>query len=338
MTVLAFLGVLSLWTGGPHALEAPRLVRSIELPGVEGRLDHLALDERRGRLFVAALASGSAEVVDLGKGAVVRSLAGLSRPQGTLFLPEADRLLVSSGGDGRLTVFDGGSLERVAEVQVGLDADELRFDAKRGLVVVGQGQGGLTFVDSKEWKVVGEVRLPGHPESFQIDPEGLRAWVNVPSQRIIALVDLEERAVAATWPLEGASANFPMALAPDSGRLFVGCRTPPALLLVDAASGKSEIAGELSSGADGLFVTPDGARALVTSGAGFLEVFERGADGAYALALRMPTAEGARTGILTADGKRLYLAVPHRGDQRAEVREYDLAGGEDSFGGNQRSE
>jgi hypothetical protein len=321
---------LALGTRGPALQEAPRLARSIALPEVEGRLDHMALDERRGRLFVAALAQNAALVVDLEQGRLVQSLAGVPRPQGALFLAEADRLLVTCGGDGKLAAFDGASLERTGDLDVGLDADELRFDERRGLVLVGAGgggpgQGALVFVDPEEWRVVGRAELEGHPESFQIEPDGQRAFVNVPSRNEIAIVDLEARVRTGAWPLaEGLAANFPLGIAPDDGALLVGCRTPGKLLVVDPATGAAEVAGEISAQADGLFVTGGGARVLVTSGAGFLEVFERGPEGTFARTLSAPTAEGARTGILSSEERRLWIAVPHRGDQRAEVREYEL--------------
>jgi hypothetical protein len=326
----AFTLALALVLGvrGPSVQEAPSLVRSIALPDIEGRLDHMALDEGRGRLFVAAVAHNAALVVDLEQGRVVRSLAGVPRPQGALFLPAQDRLLVTCGGDGKLVAFDGASLERVGDLDVGLDADELRYDERRGLVLVGvgvMGQGGLVFVDPAEWRVVGRAELEGHPESFQIDAEGGRVFVNVPSRSEIAIVDLEARVKTAAWPLgEGLAANFPLGVAPDDGALLVGCRAPGKLLVVDPATGAGVVAGEIAAQADGLFFTRGGARALVTSGAGFIEVFERGAERAFARTLSVPTAEGARTGVLSSDEKRLYIAVPRRGDQRAEVREYDL--------------
>jgi hypothetical protein len=36
------------------------------------------------------------------------------------------------------------------------------------------------------------------------------------------------------------------------------------------------------------------------------------------------TAPGARTSLFVPEQSRLYLAVPHRGGQRAEIRVYDV--------------
>src|ERR1700692_2992300 len=44
---------------------ALKLVQTIPLPGVKGRLDHMGVDLDKKRLFVAAVANGTLEVVDL---------------------------------------------------------------------------------------------------------------------------------------------------------------------------------------------------------------------------------------------------------------------------------
>ena len=63
---------------GPARAETLTLARTIPLPGVEGRIDHFALDDAGGRLFVAALGNNTVEVVDLKQGKVVRSIGGLA--------------------------------------------------------------------------------------------------------------------------------------------------------------------------------------------------------------------------------------------------------------------
>jgi DNA-binding beta-propeller fold protein YncE len=336
MLLLTCAAALFLGARGPLAQE-PRLVRAIGLGDLEGRLDHLALDAHRGRLFVTALAKGSVEVVDLARGIVVQSLPGLSRPQGALYVSGQDRLLVTCGGDGKLVLYDGATQARLTDLDVGLDADGLSFDERCGIVLVGAGQGQLVFVDLAAWSVVGRAEVEGHPEGFALDPAGKRAYVNVPSQGQIALVDLAARVRTDIWTIEGASANFPLAVAPDDGAVLVGCRTPGNLVVVDPATGKGVIAGDLSAQADQLFVLDGGRRALITTGAGFLEIYERGAGGAFARTLSFSTAVGARGGLVTSDGKRLYLAVPHRGQQPAEIREYDLAPGGAAVQGGARS-
>src|SRR5580765_2093554 len=65
----------------------------IALAGVRGRIDHLALDSKRGLLYVAALENATVEIVDLRARAKKSSLAGMSEPQGVLFLDGFDVVL-----------------------------------------------------------------------------------------------------------------------------------------------------------------------------------------------------------------------------------------------------
>jgi DNA-binding beta-propeller fold protein YncE len=299
------------------ALEA-----TIALPGVDGRIDHLAIDLGRRRLFVAALEHGSLEVVDLEIKKRLRSITNLSEPQGVLFLEKQGQVVVSNGGSGTLDVFDAGSLEKVVSVKVGEDADNLRYDPLTELVYVGYGEGALAIVDTKEWKVAGEVPLGGHPESFQFDATTKRAFVNVPGKREIAVVDLALRRVVERWPVKESEKNFPMAIQGADRRVFVACRQPPKLLVLDPANGRTFDTLDLSSDADDVFLDEASGRVYVSCGAGSIDVFQRGEKGAYASAGRVATAPGARTCLYSPGEEKLYLAVPHRGEQRAEIRVY----------------
>jgi DNA-binding beta-propeller fold protein YncE len=303
--------------GAPLELEA-----AIALPGVEGRIDHLAIDLGRRRLFVAALENNSLEVVDLEIKKRLRSIKGLAEPQGVLFLEQQGQVLVSNGGSGMLDVFDAGSLEKVVSVRVGEDADNLRYDRLTELVYVGYGEGALAIVDAKDWKVAGEVPLGGHPESFQFDATSKRALVNVPSKREIAVVDLALRRVIERWPVKEGEKNFPMAIQGADRRVFVACRQPAKLLVLDPANGRTFDALDLSGDADDVFLDEASSRVYVSCGTGSIDVFQRAEKGSYVSAGRVATAPGARTCLYSPGEEKLYLAVPHRGEQRAEIRVY----------------
>ena len=298
------------------------LVSTIPLPDVDGRIDHLALDRRRDRLFVAALGNGSLEVVDLEKKQRLKSLKGLGEPQGVICLDEAGKICVADGESGDLVVYDAVSLEKSLTVRVGPDADNVRFEPMTRLLYVGVGDGALSIVDTKDWKVVGEIPLGGHPESFQLDAKGARMFVNVPKKRAIEVVDLGLRKVADTWPVREAEQNFPMAIQGADRRLFVACRKPSKLLVTNPADGRTFDALDLSGDADDVFLDEASGRVFVSCGEGFLDVFTRGETGAYARAERIPTAVGARTCLFWPGDETIFLAVPHRREQAAEIRVY----------------
>jgi hypothetical protein len=322
MPSLAAVLLAALASTAEEPKSALRLLDTIALPSVQGRIDHLALDRRRNRLFVAALGNGTLEVVDLDAKKVVKGVKGLAEPQGVLCLEEEGKVCVANGGSGSLDVFDASSLEKVASVKVGDDADNVRFDPGTKLVYVGYGDGALAVVDAKTWKVAGEIRLPGHPESFQLDVPSKRAFVNVPSKHEIEVVDLEMRKISAVWPVREAGQNFPMAILLAERRLFIACRSPAKLLVLDT-DGRSWDALELSGDADDIFLDEARGRLFVSCGEGLVDVFRRNEGGQYPRVERFRTAAGARTCLYAPGEEKLYLAVPRRGDQGAEIRIYD---------------
>ena len=111
-------------------------------------------------------------------------------------------------------------------MKLGDDADNVRYDTAAKIVVAGYGNGGLALVDVQSMKVTGNVKLSGHPESFQLEKASERTYVNVPDANHIAVVDRVTRTVIGAWPLNGLHSNFPMALDEADHLVFIGTRNP----------------------------------------------------------------------------------------------------------------
>lgn len=301
---------------------ALRAAGTIELPRVEGRIDHLSVDLDGRRLFVAALGNNTLEVVDLTGMKVVKSVTALDEPQGIRYLPPVRRVAVANGGDGTTKFFDATTFAVTNTAKLSGDADNVRFDVKAGRVYVGYGSGALAILDT-DGKVVGNVPLAGHPESFQLESAGPRIFVNVPSAGQIAVVDRDKRAVATTWPVTAARANYPMALDEPHHRLFIGCRNPARLLVYDSDAGRVVASVDIVGDTDDLFYDAAKRRIYVAGGEGFITVLEQQDADRYVASQRLPTAAGARTALFVPELGRLFLAVPHRGSQRAEIRVYE---------------
>ena len=298
-----------------------RLVGSIPLPQVRGRIDHMAVDVKGHRLFVAALGNNTLEVVDLKKGERAASVGGFDEPQGLVYISEANRVVVANGGDGVVTFLDGESLKPLKTIRTGGDADNVRYDAARGRVYVGYGDGALEVI-SVEGEHVGDVPLGGHPESFQLD--GGRIYVNVPSRREVVVVDAEKLKVGETWPVSEASANFPMALDAARHRLFVATRRPPRLLIYDTATGKVISTAEAGGDSDDIFYDGEHKRIYASFGEGSVFIYEQVDADHCRLAGKVPTAAGARTALFSPELGRLFVAAPSRGDRAAEIMIYQL--------------
>jgi len=160
-----------------HAQSNPplRLAQTIPMPGVEGRIDHLSIDVTGQRVFVAALGNNTAEVIDLVQGKRTRSIPGLKEPQGVVYIPDLDQIIVANGDDGTVRTIDAKSFMTVSNLMVGGDADNVRYDSNTGRIVVGYGDGALAFIDSKAPKLLGTTKLAAHPESFQLGSNHLYA-------------------------------------------------------------------------------------------------------------------------------------------------------------------
>ena len=297
-------------------------VGAIALSGVEGRIDHLAVDMDAQRLYVAALGNNTVEVLDLERSRHLKSLPGFREPQGIVVAAGPKSVVVANGqGDGAQFI-DPDDFHSTRSVHLGDDADNVRYDPVARRLFVGFGGGALAAINPIDGKVVGEAKLAGHPESFQLERGSSRIFVNVPSADHIAVVDRVSMKVIATWPVGGAKANYPMALDEANRRLFVGCRRPAKVLVFDTTTGKESGSFGIVGDTDDLFYDAVRKRLYVTGGEGFIDVFQEEA-GRFNRLAHVATAAGARTSLFVPDYKRLYLAVPHRGAQKAEVRIYE---------------
>lgn len=324
--VLILALLLALPAGGVQAADQPPLIleKTIALPGVKGRIDHMAVDTAGQRLFVAALGNNTLEVIDLSAGQRLHTIAGLSEPQGVCYVSEFKKIFVANGGDGSLRIFDGGSFKLVDTISFSSDADNLRYDSQAKLLYVGYGNGALGIVEAQTGKRLGEIRLAAHPEAFQLEQAGPRIYVNIPSTRQVVVVDRQKLAVVATWPVPGAH-NFPMTLDEANHRLFIGCRTPPKIVIYDTESGKPVGGLDIAGDVDDLFCDGQDKRLYASCGAGWLEVFQQTGPDHYARIAKLPTLNRARTSLLVPELRRLFLAAPANPGQEAEIRVYRLA-------------
>ena len=299
-----------------------KLVQTIPLPGVTGRFDHFAIDAKGHRLFVAALGHNTLEVLDIAAGQRLKSIAGLHKPTGVLYLASPNQIGVANGDDGTFKLFDGSSYELLKSLGALDDADNVRFDAKAGTIYVGYGAGALAVIDAATMKQTGSIKLPAHPESFQLEAQGPRIFVNVPDAQQIAVIDRQKQSATARWPMTEFRDNFPMALDEANRRLFIGCRKPARLVVFDTTTGKSVTDIEISGDTDDLSYDAARKRLYLSCGEGFVDVVaQRDADH-YERIERIATVPGARTSFYSSQLNHLWLAVPQRGRQSAEIRTY----------------
>lgn len=299
-----------------------RQVQTIELPGVEGRFDHFAIDIPNKRLFLAALGNNSLEVIDLATNKQIQSLPNLKKPTGAAYIPDLNRLAVASGDDGLCRFYDGNPLKLVGQIKNLDDADNVRYDPAAKKLYVGYSSGALAVIDPQKMQKTADIKLDAHPESFQLEKTGPRIFINIPDAHQIAVVDRDQQSVIAKWPLKDPSANFPMALDEPHKRIFIGCRNPARLLILDLDSGKNIATLPCVGDTDDLFYDAPSKRIYISGGDGAITTITQLDPDHYQPLIDQKTAPGARTSFFSPDLHALYLAVPHRGAQPAQIRIY----------------
>ena len=305
------------------------LTGAIPLPNAQGRIDHFGFDPNN-RLFVSALGNNTEEVIDLSAQRVVHTITGVPAPQGVVYSPETNKLFVAST-KGKLYIYDGTSFDLLTTIDFHGDADNLRYDPAEKRVYVGFGDedtAAIGMVDATTNKRLDEEFKTGaHPESFQLETSGANIYVNLPDLTQIAVINRKTRAIS-RWNLT-LGANFPMALDESDRRLFIATRAPARLAVFDTESGKLVTALPCAQDADDLYYDSARKRIYVTGGEGFISVFQQKDDDHYEALAKVPSSLGARTsGYFGRIGKksfdRLYVAVPARANDGAEIRIYTV--------------
>ena len=293
------------------------LERAIILGAVKGRIDHLAVDLGRSRLFVAELGNGTVAVVDLKTAQVERRIDGLREPQGVGFSLTADTVYVASAGDGSVRLFQGAELTPAGVIELGDDADNILSDGDDHMMV-GYGTGGIASIDAATGRKVADIKLKAHPEGFRVEPKRDLLYINLPSNHEIAVVSRSSGKRIASWGLTLAAGNFPLILDDEANRLFAVYRWPATLAVIDTRTGG--LLGHIATCADADDVFYDGKRGRLYVSCGEGQIAVVSAASPLTEISRIPTRKSARTSPLIPALDRLFVAVPMLGDLPAEIR------------------
>src|SRR5712664_3957477 len=302
-----------------------QLIQKIPVPGVAGRIDHFTAFPKRRLLIFAALGNNSMEIVNTFQAKVVQSVKGLDEPQGVLYVPGLDKIFVANAGNGVVKVYDGKTYALRKSIALGeeADTDNLRWDEDSKRVFVGI-VGGIAMIDAVTEAHVGKDLKDsgGHSESFQLEKKGARIFVNVPDDGSVVNVIDRKTGELTKWGLNGAKANYPMALDEDDHRLFVVTRRPPLVIVLNTDTGKEVARVPVGGSADDVYFDAERKRIYVLGGEGFISAIQQTDPDHFALIANIPTTVGVRTGIFF--GTSLYAGVPAAGLEPAQLWNYGV--------------
>jgi hypothetical protein len=314
VTVL-ILGSVALSQDQPSAPDrAPLLlVQQIPLPNVGGRIDHFTFDGKRKRVIGAALGNDTIEVVDTFAGRDIHSITGAATPQGVVYVGEFNKLFVANAADGTLRIYDGDSFKLLNSVDIGEDADNVRYEPAEKKVYVafgGDEGGGIAVLDAASGKRLEDVaKLDAHPESFQIATSKPVIYVNIATKAKVVMIDRNTHKVT-DWPLKTGRGNYAMALDEADHRIFVVTRKPALLIALDTDSGATVASVPCVNDADDLYYDAGRKRIYIPGGEGFISVIQQTDADHYQALAKIPSTIGARTGLWYEKRDRFYLAVP----------------------------
>jgi DNA-binding beta-propeller fold protein YncE len=309
----------ALLTPSVAAADPPPLerVQTIALMGPAGGLDHLAVDAKRGRLFVANTVNGSLDVVDLKAGKLLKQVPGQGRIRGIDYSPEADRVFVGNGTGGVCNTFDGENYQLQKSVPLGDDADNVRYNPRTQRIYVVHADRELSVIDAKDYTLRSPIALPVGLGAFKLESGRPRMYVNAKVGQVVA-IDTDRDAVIGQFPVAPAGVNAAVAIDEPNHRLFVGCRKSPALVVMDSDTGKIVASVPIPGDVDDLSFDARRGRIYASCGEGAIAVIRQVDSDRYELLATVATTTGARTSIFNADDGRLYLAVPRRADRPAQ--------------------
>src|SRR5215831_11729146 len=276
------------------------LVQEIPLSNVGGRIDHFTFDAKRKRVIGAALGNNTVEVVDTFAGRDVHSITGAAAPQGVVYVGDIDRLFVANGTDGKLRIYDGESFKLLNTLDIGEDADNVRYYPTEKKVYVAYGGdegGGIAVIDATTGKRLDDVaKLDAHPESFQIATSKPVIYANIATKAKVVVIDRSTHKVT-DWPLKTGKANYPMALDESDRRLFVVTRKPAQLVVLNTDNGGIVASVPCVSDSDDLYYDSARKRIYAPGGEGFISVVQQIDADHYQSLAKIPTTIGARTGL-----------------------------------------
>jgi DNA-binding beta-propeller fold protein YncE len=199
----------------------------------------------------------------------------------------------------------------------------VRYLAGRRLVYVGHEENALSAIDAQTYEVKATIKLPGGPESFQLETKRPRLYVNILDPTRLVVVDTDKNEVLHTYPVKLADRAYPLAVDEANHRLFLGCRKKASIVVMDSETGKEIASIDIPGDIDDLFYDAKNKRLYASCGAGSLAVVGQQDADHYKTLETIPTAKLARTCFFDPSGERLYLVVPRQaGEEGPTIRVY----------------
>ncbi len=288
---------------------------------VQGKFDHLGIDQKGGRLFVAAESAHQVLVFDLHSGKYLRSIEGIEIPHAIFVREDRNRIYVTDGGAGALKVYDGATYALLKTIPLKVDADSIGYDPATHYLYIDNGGGDahesfsmLSVVDTTRDVKVADIKIDGDTlEAMALEKSGDTMYVNNPAKNQVDVLNRKTRGMTASWPVTMGKKNVAMALDEAGHRLFIASRSGN-LSVFDTATGKELTSMPIGKGVDDLAFDAEGKRLYAPCGGdGLIYVYQQQPNDTYTLLSKVPSGPGGKNALLDRSLGRYFVIVPPHG-------------------------
>lgn len=322
MTGLAFLAGFTSVAALASGKEALQIEAKIMLRDVPGRLAGFAIDLRRHRLYIAAEDQGRVIAVDLRTRKVVDSIRNLAQPQQILYIPERDELVVTTAGDGAISLFKGASGAPTGIFRLRGRPTAVQYNPASAHLLVahhlGPDHGAIALMDLARGHILADMPLGAQASSIRMASDG-RVFVGLSNARHgygVVILDQRDLKRRARWPIWPAGARNISAMAVDErhDRLLTLFQNPGRLAAFSLKDGtlraSMDACGPIADPSDHVFLDANRGRIYATCNSGWVDVFDPN-DG-YRRIERVATARGGGPALFAPELDRLFV-VAHSG-------------------------
>jgi DNA-binding beta-propeller fold protein YncE len=310
-----------------------RLIKSVDLAGYTGDFDHFAVDYDRNRLLLAAEDHGTIEVFDLKTSAHLRTVGGFGNPHSILARKGVPTVFITDSERQMSTIRNADTLTKEKTVVLTPGADTAKYDAKSNTLYVVTGgkdvdmkTANLEAVNPDTGDRKAMLTFPdNHVEAMAFVEGDPRLFINLTQTNKLAVVDRTTMKVLTVWPVPAAQQNAMVAFDQAQHRLYVVCRQPGMVVVMNSDTGSIVGTQPAPLRADEVQYDSNSHRLYVPGGEGYMGIYDTSDPDHLKIVEKVTTEPGAKTGILIPGIHRLFLAVsPGDSKAMAKVLTYEV--------------
>ena len=334
LLVLSLLLILLLGAAAvPEQRSSVELIKSVDLPGYSGDFDHFAADYDRHRLLLAAEDHGTLEVFDLKTSDHLRTVAGFGNPHSILVRKGVATVFITDSTKQNASIRDATTYAKKQAVNLTPGSDTAKYDAASNILYVVTGgkdvdmkTANLEAINPDTGAKLGSITFPdNHVEAMAFVEGDPRIFINLTQTNKLAVVDRKSMKVIATWPVPPAQQNAMVAFDPGQHRLYVVCRSPGMVVVMNSDTGAVIGTQPAPLRADEVQYDEASHRLYVPGGEGYMGIYDTSDPNHLKIVERVTTAPGAKTALLIPSMHRLFVAVsPGESKAMAKVLTYEV--------------